>query len=324
MRAVQCVEWGGPERLVIVDLPSRPLGPGEVRLRVRAAALNFLDTLVIAGKYQVKPALPFTPGVEVAGEVIEAGPGATRLAAGTPVIGLPAMGGFAEELVLPEAACHPIPDGIGFEIAAGFALVYGTAWHGLRDRGALHPGERLLVLGAGGGAGLAAVDLGAALGARVIAATSSAEKRAACTERGAATVIDSSAENLREAIRNATDGAGPDVVFDAVGGAATEAAFRSIAWRGRHLILGFASGPIPSVPMNLPLLKGASLIGVMWGGYVRREPEKWRADMAEMLSWLAAGRLHPLISRTYPLSEAGTALADLAARRTLGKVVLVP
>ncbi len=256
--------------------------------------------------------------------MIDAGPGATRLAPGARVIALPPTGGFAEELVLPEAACHALPDGIGFEVAAGFALVYGTAWHGLRDRGALRPDERLLVLGAGGGAGLAAVDLGAAMGARVIAAASSAEKRAACAERGATALIDTAAEDLREAIRRTTEGTGPDVVFDTVGGAATEAAFRSIAWRGRHLIVGFASGPIPSVALNLPLLKGAALIGVMWGGYLRREPEHWRAALAEMLGWLAAGRLRPLVSHAYPLAAAGTALADLAARRTIGKIVLVP
>jgi NADPH2:quinone reductase len=324
MRAVQCVEWGGPDRLLIAEIPSRPPGPGEVRLRVRAAGLNFLDTLMIQGKYQAKPDLPFTPGVEVAGEVIAVGHGVTRFVPGARAIGLPTTGGFAEEVVLPEAACHALPDGVGFQVAAGFALVYGTAWHALRDRGALCPGERLLVLGAGGGAGLAAVDLGAAMGARVIAAASSAEKRAACTERGATALIATGTEDLREAIRRTTDGAGPDVVFDPVGGASTEAAFRSIAWRGRHLIVGFASGPIPSVALNLPLLKGAALIGVMWGGYVRREPEDWRAALSEMLDWLAADRLHPLISRTYPLAEARTALADLAARRTIGKVVLVP
>ncbi len=324
MRAVQCVEWGGPDRLLIADAPSRRPGPGEVRLRVRAAGINFLDTLIVQGKYQAKPALPFIPGVEVAGEVIDAGPGVTRLAPGARVIGLPTTGGYAEEVVLPEMACHVLPDAIGFEVAAGFALVYGTAWHGLRDRGALRPGERLLVLGAGGGAGLAAVDLGAAMGARVIAAASSAEKRAACTERGATALIATETEDLREAIRRTTDGAGPDVAFDTVGGASTEAAFRSIAWRGRHLIVGFASGAIPSVAMNLPLLKGAAVIGVMWGGYLRREPEEWRATLAEMLDWLAAGRLHPLISRVYSLAEAPTALADLAARRRIGKVVLVP
>jgi NADPH2:quinone reductase len=324
MRAIRCVEWGGPEKLRLEDIPAPKPGPGEVRLRVHAASVNFPDYLIIQRKYQIRPELPFTPGVEVAGVVLETGAGVSRIRRGERVAAHIGTGGFAEEAIAPEAACFALPDTIEDQVAASFLLTYGTTWHALADRAALTPGERLLVLGAAGGVGLAACDIGRHLGAQVIAAASSPEKLAICRAQGARETIDYSREDLRAGITRATGGAGPDVIYDPVGGDFAEPAFRSIAWRGRYLVIGFAGGAIPALPLNLPLLKGASVVGVFWGDHVRREPERHRADTQSLLAAIASGALKPLVSHRYTLAETPQALFDMAARKVLGKIVIVP
>jgi NADPH:quinone reductase len=324
MRAVLCERWGGPEQLRLSDVALRDPGPGEVRLRARAAGVNFPDVLIIQKKYQVQPELPFSPGAEIAGEVIAAGPGAGAFRPGDRVAAYCTIGGFAEQAVVPASKCFPLPAEVSFEVGAVALLAYGTSWHALRDRAGLRQGETLLVLGAAGGVGLAAVDIGKSMGARVIAAASSDEKLALCASFGADGLLNYGTEKLRDGIRRLTDGRGPDVIYDPLGGDFAEAAFRSIGWRGRHLVIGFASGPIPSLPLNLPLLKGASVIGVFWGSHTEREPEQHRSEVAEMMAWMASGRLRPLISRRYTLDEVPNALDDIASRRVVGKVVVTP
>jgi NADPH:quinone reductase len=324
MRAVLCESWGGPEQLRVADVLLREPGPGDVRLRVRAAGVNFPDLLIIQKKYQVQPDLPFSPGAEIAGEVIAAGSAAGGFRPGDRVAAYCTIGGFAEEAVIPGAKCFPLPDGVSFEVGAVALLAYGTSWHAIRDRAALREGEMLLVLGAAGGVGLSAVDIGKAIGARVIAAASSAEKLALCASYGADALLNYDAENLRDGIRRLTDGRGPDVIYDPLGGAFSEAAFRTIAWRGRFLVIGFASGPIPVIPLNLPLLKGASIVGVFWGSHTEREPEQHRREVADMMDWMATGKLRPLISRRYTLDQVPEAMNDIASRTVMGKVVVTP
>ncbi len=323
MRAVVCEAWGGPETLILKNLPELAPGPGEVAVRVHAAGVNFPDVLIIQKKYQLQPELPFTPGAEISGEVIQLGSGVQQLKAGDRVVALCQTGGFAEQIVLTAAQCIKIPADIDLAVAAGFLLAYGTSWHALRDRAKLQFGETILVLGAAGGVGLAAVQIGKAIGAKVVAAASSNEKCTLCHESGADEVINYTSENLRSAIKR-TCGSGPQVIFDPVGGAYSEQAFRSIGWRGRHMVIGFATGEIPSIPLNLALLKGASLVGVFWGDYMRREPERWAQDFHELLSWLKDGRLKPFISKVYPLKETPQALKDMAARQVTGKIVITP
>jgi len=324
MRAVQCREWGGPDKLVIAEVAPRDPGPGEVKIRVRAAGVNFPDVLMIQQKYQMKPELPFTPGSEVAGEVIALGEGVDDFRPGQRVMAYCALGGFAQEAVVAANACFAMPDALGYEVAAAVLLAYGTSWHALRDRAALKSGETLLVLGAAGGVGLAAVDIGAALGARVIAAASSDEKLSVCRRHGAHALINYRNENLREAIARLTERRGPDVIYDPVGGAVSEPAFRSIGWRGRHLVVGFAEGAIPSIPLNLVLLKGAAIVGVFWGEHTKRERALYRAETEAMIGSIVKGELNPLVSRTYSLEHAPEALADMAARKAVGKIVVTP
>jgi len=324
VRAILCKEWGGPERLVLEEIALRDPAPGEVKIRVRAAGINFPDVLIIQKKYQVQPVLPFTPGAEVAGEVIGLGEGVEGFRLGERVIGFCSLGGFAEEAIAPAAQCVALPDSIAYAPAAGLLLAYGTSWHALHDRAGLKAGETLLVLGAAGGVGLAAIDIGRAIGARVIAAASSAEKLAICRDYGAEAGIDYGREDLRAAIARLTEKRGPEVIYDPVGGDLAEPAFRSIGWRGRYLVVGFAGGAIPALPLNLPLLKGASVIGVFWGGHMSREAAAWRTETAEMLALLAAGRLRPLVSKTYPLEQVPQALRDMAERRVIGKIVVEP
>ena len=319
-----CERWGGPEELRLAEVSLPDPGPGEVKLKIRAAGVNFPDVLIIQRKYQVRPELPFTPGAEVAGTVVAAGPGVGSVRPGDRVAAFCSLGGFAEEVTVPEPACVALPDTVPFEPAAAFLLAYGTSWHALRDRASLQAGETLLVLGAAGGVGLAAIDIGKAMGARVIAAASSPEKLAVCRSYGAADVFDYQQEDLRGAIARLTGKRGPDVVFDPVGDRFAEPAFRSIAWGGRYLVIGFAGGEIPALPLNLPLLKGASIVGVFWGDYTRREPERNREAVAQMLAWIGEGRLRPLVSRAYALDEVPRALKDMAERRVVGKVVIVP
>lgn len=324
MKAVVCKEWGPPETLVVEDVPAREPGPGEVRVRVRAAGVNFPDVLIIQKKYQFQPTLPFTPGSEAAGEVISVGTGVTHVKPGDPVMAYTGIGCFAEEVIAPAEKVLPMPAGMSFDVAAAFTLTYGTSWHAIRDRAALQPGETMLVLGAAGGVGLSAVEIGKAIGARVIAAASTDEKLAICREHGADATINYEKEDLREAIKRETGGKGPDVIYDPVGGRFAEPAFRSIGWRGRYLVIGFAAGQIPSLPLNLMLLKGASVVGVFWGDFTRREPQANQAGMQEMMDWLKVGKLRPHISATYGLDEVANALNDMAARKVTGKVLIVP
>jgi NADPH:quinone reductase len=324
MKAVLCKEWGPAENLVVEEVAGREPGPGEVRIRVRAAGVNFPDVLIIQKKYQVQPALPFTPGSEGAGEVMAVGAGVTSVKPGDRVIVYSGVGSFAEEIIAPAEKVVPMPAGLSFEVAAAFTLTYGTSWHAVRDRAALKPGETMLVLGAAGGVGLSAVEIGKAIGARVIAAASTDEKLAVCREHGADATINYEKEDLREAIKRETGGKGPDVIYDPVGGKFAEPAFRSIGWRGRYLVIGFANGQIPALPLNLMLLKGASVVGVFWGEFTKREPAANAAGMAEMLEWLAQGKLRPHISGTYRLDQVAQALNDMSARKVTGKILIVP
>lgn len=324
MKAIVCEQWGGPETLVLKDVPLPEPGPKQVRVRVAAAGVNFPDVLIIQKKYQMQPALPFSPGAEIAGSISALGSEVRGLQVGMPVAALCGIGGFAEECVVDAANCMPLPPGTPMPLAASLLLAYGTSWHALRDRGALKAGETLLVLGAAGGVGLAAVEIGKAIGARVIAAASTPEKLAICQEHGADALINYCREDLREALKVHTAGKGVDVIFDPVGGTLTESAFRSIAWRGRHLVIGFADGNVPALPLNLPLLKGASVVGVFWGEFAKREPKANAAGMQELLAWIAQGQLKPLVSRHYALADAAQALTDMAARKVVGKVVVAP
>ncbi|MCC6849991.1 MAG: NADPH:quinone oxidoreductase family protein [Deltaproteobacteria bacterium] len=324
MRAVVCREFGPPERLVVEELPTPEITDQQALVDVKACGVNFPDLLIIENKYQFKPPLPFSPGGEISGVVREVGAQVTTLKPGDRVLGAPGFGGFAEAIAIDARLCVPIPDAMPFDVAAAFLFTYGTSHYALKDRAALRPGETLLVLGAAGGVGLAAVELGKAMGAKVIAAASSAEKLRVCREHGADEGIDYSKEDLKERIKALTGGAGVDVVYDPVGGAFSEQAFRAIAWEGRFLVIGFAAGPIPKIPLNLVLLKGAQIVGVFWGSFTMREPARHQANIRELLDWYAAGKLKPRISAAYPFARVAEALGDLAARRVKGKVVLVP
>ncbi len=324
MKAVRCTAWGPPDSLVLDNLPEPVAGPGDVVVDVKAAGVNFPDVLTVQGKYQVRPPLPFTPGNEFAGVVRAIGAGVDGFIPGQRVIGFTRTGAFAERAVAPASAFLPMPDDMDFDVAAAITLTYGTSYHAVVDRGALQPGETMLVLGAAGGVGLAAIEIGKALGARVIAAASSDEKLAACKAHGADALINYETEDLREAIRAATDGNGPDVIYDPVGGKYSEPALRSIAWRGRHLVVGFAAGEIPRLPWNLMLLKGASVVGVFWGDFTRKERDAHLAAMARITGWITEGKLKPLVSARYRLADTAQALQDMAARKVIGKVVIVP
>jgi NADPH2:quinone reductase len=322
MRAVVCEAYGPPESLTIRDLPSPRPRPGEIVVSMKAASVNFPDVLIIENKYQVKPPLPFTPGSELAGVVKAVGPGVETVKAGDRVMAAITHGAFAEEVVVDATRVWPIPEGMDDATASALLLTYATCDHALRDRAALAPGETLLVLGAGGGIGLAAIDIGKALGARVLACASSDEKLKASREHGADATIDYDREDLREAVKRLTGGRGADVICDPVGGRYTEPALRAIAWRGRLLVVGFAAGEIPRIPLNLVLLKGCSVIGVFWGDFTRREPERFRESVRRLGQWYLEGRIRPHISATFPLERAGDALRLMADRRVLGKVVL--
>ena len=322
MKAVLCKQYGPPESLTIEELPSPRPGPGEVVVSVKAASVNFPDVLIIQNKYQFKPPLPFSPGSELAGVVKEVGSGVSGWKAGDRVIAFTTYGAFAEEAKTEAARLLPLPAGMDFVHGAAFLLTYATSEHALRDRGALEAGESLLVLGAAGGVGLAAIEIGKALGARVIACASSENKLAVCREHGADATINYATEDLRKRIHELTEGGGVDVVYDPVGGAYTEAAFRSLAWRGRLLVVGFAAGEIPKLPLNLALLKGASAVGVFWGDFARREPQAFADSVRQLGRWYSEGRLRPHVSQTLPLEKAAEALKLLASREAKGKIVL--
>jgi NADPH2:quinone reductase len=323
MKALRIHARGDLDRLLYEDAPEPPVGAGQVRVRVKAAAVGFPDLLLARGLYQFQPALPFSLGGEVAGIVDAIGEGVTKVAVGDEVIAIGISGGFAELAVFPEHGILKKPRALSFEIAAATMVAYGTTLHALEDRARLRPGESLLILGASGGCGAAAIDLGKLMGADVIAAAAGPQKCALCTELGARAVIDYANEDLKARTKALTrDGA--DVIYDAVGGAHAEAAFRAIAWNGRHLVVGFASGEIPKLALNLPLLKGAAIVGVFWGAFHARDPVAGNEQLERIAAWVADGKLSPLVSRTYPLSEGRRALEDIAARRVTGRIVLVP
>ena len=322
MKAVLCKTYGPPDSLVVEDIPSPVAGPGEVVVSVKTASVNFPDVLIIQNKYQVKPPLPFSPGSELAGVVKSVGDGVTRWKPGDPVMAITGYGAFAEDVKVDVNRLLPIPTGMDFVSAAAFGLTYATSEHALCDRGDLKAGETLLVLGASGGVGIAAIEIGKVLGARVIACASTDDKLAVCREHGADDTINYATEDLRERIKALTGGKGADVVYDPVGGTYSELALRSIAWRGRLLVVGFAAGDIPKIPLNLTLLKGCAIIGVFWGEFTRREPERFLAAMDKLGRWFAEGKLRPHVSETFPLERAADALAMMAGRNVKGKVVL--
>lgn len=324
MRALTCTAFAEPEALTVQTLPDPVPGPGEVVLDVRAAGVNYPDALMVMGQYQVKPPLPFTPGAEAAGTVAAVGEGVQGLAVGQRVVAFTGTGAFAERLLAPAHAVMSLPDGLDFDVAAGLPLAYGTSMHALSDRAGLKAGETLLVLGAAGGVGLAAVSIGKALGARVIAAASTEEKLAVAREHGADETLNYSSEDLRARLKELTGGQGPDVIFDPVGGELAEPAFRSIGWGGRYLVVGFAGGEIPRLPLNLPLLKGASLTGVFWGEFARRDPRGNARNLRQLAAWVESAAVRPLVSARYPLERAPEALRALLERRVTGKVVVTP
>ena len=322
MKAVLCKQYGPPSSLVVEEVPELVPGAGQVLIDVHAAGVNFPDSLIIQGKYQFKPELPFSPGAEVAGIVKALGPGVAGVQVGERVIASTTWGGYAQQVLAQAERVFRMPEGMDFETAAGFLIAYGTSHHALKDRGELKAGETVLVLGASGGVGLAAVEIAKAMGARVIAAASSDEKLAVCREHGADATINYTTQDLRERIKALTDGRGVDVVYDPVGGALSEPALRSMAWRGRFLVVGFAAGPIPNIPLNLTLLKGCSIVGVFWGAFVRNEPKRNEEEMRELVTWVRAGKLRPRISGVYPLERCAEALQRVMDRQVTGKFVL--
>ena len=324
MKAILCTHFGGPDELQLQDLPTPAPAAGEALVRVKAAGLNFFDTLIIAGKYQLKPPFPFSPAAEFAGVVERVGDGVTRIKAGDRVVASMGYGAAREFVTINADRLAKLPDGLDFERAAGVIITYGTTLHALQDRAALKRGETLAVLGAAGGVGIAAVELGKLMGARVIACASSDEKLAFTREHGADATINYATEDLKERAKHLTGGRGVDVVYDPVGGAFSEPALRSLGWGGRFLVVGFAAGDIPKIPLNLTLLKGASIVGVFWGEFTRREPGKNAVNVSELLGWLASGRVRPLVSARYPLSKAVEALRAVLDRKVTGKVVIIP
>ncbi|HZZ94860.1 MAG TPA: NADPH:quinone oxidoreductase family protein [Usitatibacter sp.] len=324
MKALVCRALDGIDSLAVGELPSPVPGPGEVVIGVTAAGVNFPDVLMVQGKYQFKAPLPFAPGCEVAGIVKSVGEGVTAVQPGQPALAIMMSGGFAQEALAREADVVPLPAGVDLVQASAFLFTYGTSYHALKDRAKLAAGETLLVLGAAGGVGLAAVELGKLMGARVIAAASSPEKLALCRERGAAETIDYSREDLRERLKALTAGRGVDVTYDPVGGDYTEPALRSMGWNGRHLVVGFAQNEIPRIPLNLVLLKGCAVVGVFWGEFRRREAATFRANSAQLVRWLDEGRVKPHVSARYPLERGIEALRAVAERRAVGKVVIIP
>ncbi|RAJ97984.1 NADPH2:quinone reductase [Larkinella arboricola] len=324
MKAVLCRQYGLPETLTVEQTDSPKAVTGKLVIQVKACGVNFPDTLMIQGKYQVKPPFPFSPGGEVAGIVKEVGECITHLKPGDRVFALTGFGGFAEETLADGFKTFPLPAGMEYDTAASMMYTYGTSYHALKDRADLQPGETLLVLGAAGGVGLAAVELGRMMGANVIAAASTDEKLALCRQVGAGDTINYSREDLRERLRQITGGRGVDVVYDPVGGPLTEAALRSVSWQGRYLVVGFAAGQIPAIPLNLPLLKGCSVVGVFWGAFAEKQRQDNQDNVQQLLAFYQQGRIKPHIQAQYPLDKAPQALRDMMNRQVLGKVVVIP
>lgn len=322
MKAVLCKAFGPADTLVIEDTSSPHIKKNEVLLDVHAAGINFPDTLIIEGKYQFKPPFPFSPGGEAAGVISAVGENVSHLNVGDRVMALTGWGSCAEQIAVPAYNILPMPDAMDFTTAAAFSMTYGTAMHALKQRGALQAGETLLVLGASGGVGLAAIEIGKAMGARVIAAASSAEKLEVARQAGADELINYQDEDIRERLKTLTKGQGVDVIIDPVGGDMSETVLRSIAWNGRMLVIGFASGTIPSLPANLPLLKGAAVIGVFWGSFAQRQPQDNVANFQQLFAWFAEGKLKPLVSQIFALEDTAQAINTLAARKAVGKLVI--
>jgi len=324
MKAVLCTQFGGPEILEVADIESPVAGPGEVVIAVRAAGLNFFDTLIIQNKYQFKPDLPFSPGAEIAGEVKSLGDGVEGLQVGDRVMAYSVWGGVRAEIAISQDAVIAMPDGLDFVTAAGLIVTYGTSLHALQDRADMQPGETLAVLGASGGVGQAAVEIGKAMGARVIACASSDDKLEFCRTLGADETLNYTNEDLKTRLKELTDGKGVDVIYDPVGADLAEPALRAIGWKGRFLVVGFAGGGIPKIPLNLALLKGCQIVGVFWGDHLVREPDRHRANMAQLLDWVVEGKIKPHIHKVYPLEETADALMAIARREVRGKVIVTP
>jgi NADPH:quinone reductase len=324
MRAVVCHELTGPSALRLDEVDDLVAGPGQVLVQVEAAGVNFPDSLLTRGKYQFKPTPPFSPGGEASGVVRAVGAGVTAVAVGDRVAATVLYGAFAEQLLVPEVSVVRVPDEVTSATAAATLLTYGTTYHALVDRAALLTGETLLVLGAAGGVGLAAVELGKLLGARVIAAASSADKLAVCRAHGADDTIDYASEDLKERVKQLTGGQGADVIYDPVGGSFAEPALRAIAWQGRYLVVGFAAGEIPRIPLNLTLLKGCQIVGVFWGQFAMRQPIDSRRNAERIMAWVAGGELRPRVDEILPFSRAAEALERLERRQVKGKLVLTP
>ena len=322
MKAVLCKAYGPPEDLVIEDVPAPACGPGQVRIGVHAVGINFPDCLMIEGKYQFKPEFPFSPGGELSGEILELGEGVTGLSVGDRVIAGGGHGGLAEEVVVSATGLRSVPTGMSMSQAAAWSTTYGTSYHALKQRGALQPGETLLVLGAGGGVGLAAVELGKAMGARVLAAASNEAKREAAKAAGADEVIDYSDGELKEKVKALTDGRGADVIYDPVGGDFFDQCMRCINWKGRVLVVGFVGGEIPRVPINLILLKGCQVVGVFYGAFTGREPAENAQNWRELANLWEAGKIAPLVSREFAFEEHAAALRCLSEREAIGKVIV--
>ncbi|MBP6764579.1 MAG: NADPH:quinone oxidoreductase family protein [Rubrivivax sp.] len=323
MHAWLCETLDGADALRWQDLPTPEPKPGEVRIAIKAASLNFPDLLIVEGKYQFKPPLPFVPGAEFAGTVDAVGEGVKHLRVGMPVAALAGTGGFATHACVDASRVLPLPPGFALEDGAAFAFTYGTSHHALIDRGQLKAGETVLVLGAAGGVGTAALQIAKAAGAKVIAAASSDEKCALCSQLGADATLNYSTQDVRATLKALTGGNGPDVVYDPVGGDLAEPVFRSIAWRGRYLVIGFAGGGIPALPWNLALLKGASVVGVFWGDFVKREPQASAAALMQLAQWYAQGRIKPVIDQRLPMSELKAAYTRMGSRQVRGKLLLV-
>lgn len=322
MKAALVKQYGAPDDIVIEDVASPQPGEKEVKLRLRACGVNFPDVLMVAGKYQMQPPMPFSPGAEMAGDVIEVGSAVKGIEVGMRMLCMVGFGGMAEEIAVPAKALVPIPDGMDYKTAAAVMLTYGTSYHALKQRAQLQPGETLLVLGAAGGVGLAACELGAKMGATVIAAASTTDKLELAKAHGATHTINYTETDLKSAVKEMTNGKGVDVIYDPVGGDMFDACLRSLAWRGRLLVIGFASGVIPKAPANLPLLKGSSIVGVFWGSFTQHEPAAHMENMAELVAGFADGSLKPHIGHVFGLDDAAKAMNVLASRQAMGKVVI--
>ncbi|WP_280150497.1 NADPH:quinone oxidoreductase family protein [Piscinibacter sp. XHJ-5] len=323
MHAWICDDPIGPQALSWKELPTPEPKPGEVRVAIRAASLNFPDLLIVQNKYQMKPPLPFVPGSEYAGTVDAVGQGVAHLKQGDAVAAFGGMGGFATHACVDAKLVMQLPSGFAFDDAAAFICTYGTTHHALLDRAELKAGETVLVLGAAGGVGTAAIQIAKAAGARVIAAASSDDKCKLCRELGADDAVNYASSNIRDELKALTGGKGPDIVYDPVGGDLTEPVFRSIAWRGRYLVIGFAQGTIPSLPLNLALLKGASVVGVFWGEFARREPQRNARALGELATWYAQGRIKPVIDQKLPMPQLQAAFERMGSRQVRGKLVMV-